>query len=430
MRCFFQQASLPRKKNSTFSFLLSINSPKQQEQASGIIEGLYVEASRTLKNSSRKAAETLDKAATEKKSGEAEAAGAKAAPRPPPPPPPPSSRPPLAPSAPKQQQQQHQQQHQQQQQQQHQQQQQQQQQRERRRSSHDGDANVAQMLPILLLGPSGIGKTKAARAWASSSAVASASASAGEKEGLPSEGENKSGGGEEEDAAPTVGADPLLRTMTLPDRTRVAVALWDCGGGEGGGGGGEQHETSPEKAVCSSLGGEFFAGARAVILAYDSGSSAGDAVTALKSWLAATEAQLGGGGGDEDGLASPSPSPSPQSPVVVVGLGARKGEKNQGQADEAAARWAAENYLCHFIDLGAAASAATLLALEAHSLSAASSTRGRRSRGGAAAAAADSASDAADVLGSLKCLGVGGGIGRTKKASAPSTAIAAAGAGR
>jgi len=217
--------------------------------------------------------------------------------------------------------------------------------------------------------------------------------------------------------------------MTLPDRRRVAVALWDCGGGGGegdsggGGGGGEARGASSPAAACAALGEAFFSGACAVILAYGSDSSAEAAEASLGSWLQAAEAQLEFGGSDGS-------LPSP--PVVVVGLRSASGKGGagpRGDADEAAARWAAHHSLRHFVDLGAAASAATLLALESavsSSAAAASLTGGpREKRWGAA----DSASDAADVLGSLKCLGGGGGGGGgTKgKVAAPSSAVAGAG---
>lgn len=387
---------------STVNFLFF----QETQQASGILEGLYLEASRTLKSSSRKAAQEVEAAANA-----AAAAEAAAAPRPPPPS---SSRPPLAPCAPKQQQQQ---------------------QREIGRSSRgDDEANVAQLLPILLLGPSGIGKSRAARAWASgASAAADASAASAAAAGSDAEEESNEGGGE--NAAPrrfpsTVGADPFLRTMTLPDRRRVAVALWDCGGGGGegdsggGGGGGEARGASSPAAACAALGEAFFSGACAVILAYGSDSSAEAAEASLGSWLQATEAQLELGGSDGS-------LPSP--PVVVVGLrgaSGKGGAEPRGDADEAAARWAAHHSLRHFVDLGAAASAATLLALESavsSSAAAASLTGGpREKRWGAA----DSASDAADVLGSLKCLGGGGGGGGGTKGKVAAASSAVAGAGR
>ena len=304
----------------------------------------------------------------------------------------------------------------------------------------------------MLLGPSGIGKTRAARAWASGDAAAAAAAAAAASADEPAEGII------DENAAPlrfppTVGADPLLRTMTLPDRRRVAVALWDCGGGGGGGGGGEREASSPRApsspeassssspeaspsspgAACSALGGAFFAGACAIILAYSSESSAEEAEAALGRWLEAAAAAAQLGASDEVRLPSLQPPP-PLPVVVVVGLRARKEQTATG-ADEAAARWAAEKSLRHFLDLGAAASAATLMALEGVSSSFSSAAAACPLRSGPRErrwGAADSASDAAEVLGSLKCLGGSGGAGGggKKKMDAPAcTSVVAAAAG-
>jgi hypothetical protein len=180
------------------------------------------------------------------------------------------------------------------------------------------------------------------------------------------------------------------------------------------------------KATCISLGAAFFAGARAVILAYDaSGAESSDSVElSLTSWMEAAGAQLGEGG---EGLA-PALAPAPAlalPPVVVVGLG---GGNDSAEATAAASRWAASRSLRHFGDLAAAASAATLLALESGSRGVADST------GAGAGAAGDSAADAAEALGSLKCLGGGGErkekISSSSPAAASVVAVAAVAGGR
>ena len=215
-------------------------------------------------------------------------------------------------------------------------------------------ADVASLVPVVLLGDSGVGKTTAVITWATGTAP-------------------------DTPPPPTVGADPYPRTLLIGTR-RVAATLWDAGG----------------RDAALRLGRAFWAGAAAFVIAWDAsaaGGEAGESVTSTLEWWASAVAARAAVGG-------------PLPPLIVLGVAKRGGPPPHAPSLAAAARWAAARGATAFVDApGAAAcgrgAAAALDAAVAAGAAYVAAADVRAAFWGAG----DTPSSAADVLRVLATLG-------------------------
>ena len=214
-------------------------------------------------------------------------------------------------------------------------------------------ADVASLVPVVLLGDSGVGKTTAVITWATGAAP-------------------------DTPPPPTVGADPHPRTLLIGGARRVAATLWDCGG----------------RDAALRLGRAFWVGAAAFVIAWDAsaGEGAEEVASTLEWWASAVAARAPVGG--------------PLPPLIVLGVAKRGGPPPHAPSLAAAARWAAARGATAFVDApGAAAcgrgAAAALDAAVAAGASYVAAADVRAAFWGAG----DTPSSAADVLRVLATLG-------------------------